>query len=61
MSFRQLRGVGNLSPASCLGMFASFCPLTDITIDSTRSSSAMSVGDVSVTGAKCTSEKVRRP
>ena len=43
-----------------LGIFASFLPLTDITIDSTRSSGAMSVGDVSVTAAKCTSEKVLR-
>ena len=59
MSFRQLRGVGSLSPGSC---FRDVCFLfaTNIAIDSTRSSSAMSVGDVSVTAAKCTSEKVLR-
>ena len=59
MSFRQHRDVGSLSPGSCFGDVC-FVFATNIAIDSTRSSSAMSVGDVSLTAAKCTSEKVLR-
>ena len=59
MSFRQHRDVGSLSPGSCFGDVC-FVFATNIAIDNTRSSSAMSVGDVSLTAAKCTSEKVLR-
>ena len=59
MSFRQHRDVGSLSRGSCFGDVC-FVFATNVAIDSTRSSSAMSVGDVSLTAAKCTSEKVLR-
>ena len=54
ISFSQLRDVGSLSPGSCFGDVC-FVFATNIAIDST-----MSVGDVSLTAAKCTSEKVLR-
>jgi len=59
ISFSQLRDVGSLSRGSCFGDVC-FVFATNVAIDSTRSSSAMSVGDVSLTAAKCTSEKVLR-